>query len=473
MAGSMALSLNRGAQPGISTEQHDQWGAGVKTSICGAIALLYAAFCLAAPAKAPRVEGYWSGFAQRDGLRHEIVVRLTSSNGKLSGTVDWPSMGYLRTDLLGVSLQGAEIRLNVPLPLGSIKLIGTAHPDQITGTLDPIGMVEGEWQSLGAGGTFALTRMREPPPPYKMEDVRFANGNVMLAGTLFLPSRDDKHAAIVYIAGSGDTTRGDGSFLADRLARAGIVALVYDKRGVGGSTGDWHQGGFDQLADDAIAGLRLLQRRPDVDPQRSGFVCQSQGCWVAPIAFRRGAPAHFLVAQSGPGVSVAAEDLDYYRVTLSSQGFGASDIEEAFELVTTDQRVSLRKATWAQLQATIDRFRERAWFKSLGYEPGPATAPIRTFDRHILEYDPAADIDALRVPSLWIYGDADTIIPVRDSIAAVSKATAQPKPEVIVLPRAGHSFTVSDGPIPRLSTDYPTVVIRWLQRPQLRERSRL
>ncbi len=449
----------------------------MNTLIPGAIALLCCSLCIGAPdSQSPPLDGYWSGSAERDGIEHDVAIRLVSREGKLSGTVDWPSMGYFRTDLLRVSVQGTYVKLSVPLPLGSINLIGKLErssteveptgkvPIRISGTLDPIGLVKGEWQSLGAGGTFKLQRAREPPLPYKNEGVRFAHADVALAGTLFLPMDGKKHPAIVYIAGSGDTTRGDGSFLADRLARAGIAALVYDKRGVGQSTGDWHQGGFDELASDAIAALRLLQGRADIAAERTGFVCQSQGCWVAPIALRRGAPAHFLVAQSGPGVSVAAEDLDYYRVTLSAQGFGDREIAEALELVTTDQRVSLGKATWTELQQTLDRFHERPWFKSLGYEPEPAAAPIRTFDRHILDYDPAADIDALRIPSLWVYGEADMIIPVQDSMAVVRKAHSLPRPEILVLSNAGHSFTVSDTAIPRLAEGYPDVVIRWIER---------
>jgi uncharacterized protein len=430
----------------------------VRTWICGAITLLCSALCLA-----DSVEGYWSGSAERDGIRHEIAIRLASRDSKLAGTFDWPSMGYVRADLLGVKVEGRDVRLAVPLPLGSIKLIGVVDGDRIHGTLDPIGMVKGEWQSLGAGGTFQVKRGREPSPPYRTEEVRFANGNVTLAGTLFLPSSGNKHPAIVYIAGSGDATRGDGSFLADRLARSGIAALAYDKRGTGQSTGDWHQGGFDELANDAIGALRAVQNRSDIDADRTGFVCQSQGCWVAPIALRRSAPAHFLVAQSGPAISFAAEDLDYYRVTLRSQGFGEPEIKEAFELVTTDQRVSLGQSTWSELQQRIDRFRDRPWFKSLGYEPAPLTAPIRTFDRHALAYDPVADIDAIRIPSLWIYGDADTIIPVQDSITAIRKARSQPQPEIIVLPKADHSFTVSETAIPQLARGYPEVVVHWIR----------
>ncbi|HKS57480.1 MAG TPA: alpha/beta hydrolase [Steroidobacteraceae bacterium] len=424
------------------------------------MALLFPVLCLADPAP---IDGYWSGSAERDDIRHEIAVKLTSREGKVTGTFDWPSMGYVRTDLLGVKIDGRDIRMSIPLPLGSIKLVGEVDGERIHGTLDPIGLVKGEWQSLGAGGSFEVRRGREPSPPYKTEEVRFANGNVALTGTLFLPSSGVKHPAIVFVAGSGDATRGEGSFLADRLARSGIAALVYDKRGTGQSTGDWHQGGFEELADDAITALRTLQSRSDIEINRTGFVCQSQGCWVTPIALSRRAPAHFVIAQSAPAVSVAAEDLDYYRVTLRSQGYGEPEIAEAFELITTDQHVSLGKASWTELQHTIARFRERPWFKSLGYEPSPPTAPIRTFDRHILAYDPAADFDAIRIPSLWIYGEADTIIPVRDSLAVVRKAHSQPSPQVIVLPRAGHSFTVSDTAIPQLAQGYPDVVIHWIR----------
>jgi hypothetical protein len=141
----------------------------MRTSICGAIALPYGAFCLAAPAKPAQVEGYWSGFAERDGIKHEIAIRLLTRAGELTGTVDWPSMGYLRTDLLRVSLEGEDLRLGVPLPLGSIKLIGKLQGDRSSGTLDPIGLVKGEWRSLGAGGMFELQRSREPSQPYKTE----------------------------------------------------------------------------------------------------------------------------------------------------------------------------------------------------------------------------------------------------------------------------------------------------------------
>jgi hypothetical protein len=348
------------------------------------------------------------------------------------------------------------------LPIGAINLLGTRQGDRIAGTLEQIGLVEGAWHSLGEHGSFELERGAEPPVPYDVEDLEFDGPDVRLSGSLYLPRDASGVPAVVYLGGSGDTTRGEGAFLADRLARAGIGALVYDKRGTGRSSGDWRQGGFEALAADATAALELLRRHARVDPERVGLVCQSQGCWVAPLALRGGAPARFLVAQSAPAVSVVDEDLDYYRVTLSSQGFDSHAIAEAFELVRTSQGVSVGTRDWRELERTIDRFRDRAWFKALGYEPEALDSPDRVFERHTLGYDPAADIDAIRVPSLWIYGEADTIITVRDSIARVRAARIRPTATVVTLPGAGHSFTVDRGSLPILADTYPDRVIDWI-----------
>lgn len=416
----------------------------------------------AAVAPSLPLDGYWSGWAERDGVRSEIAVRLITRNGEESGTVDWPAMGYFRVDLLGVKIDQSDTRFSVPLPIGALKLLGRLHRDSITGTLEPIGLVRGEWQSLGKGGAFELVRRDEPVISYGIEDVTFQSGDATIAGSLFLPLDKTPRPGVVFVAGSGNTTRGDGSFLADRLARTGIATLVYDKRGAGRSSGDWRRGGFEELAADATEALKLLQRRPGIEPVRTGFVCQSQGCWIVPIALRSGAPARFLVAQSGPGVSVSDEDLDFYRVTLISQGFGPADVDEAFKLVGINQRVSMGSASWAELEAAIAKYRDLAWFQALSFSPLPIDAPERVFERKTLAYDPAVDLDAIRIPSLWIYGDADTIIPVQDSIDTVRKAKSVPRPEVVILRGAGHSFTVGQAIIPRLAAEYPDLVIDWI-----------
>jgi hypothetical protein len=136
-----------------------------------------------------------------------------------------------------------------------------------------------------AKGDFSLRRTVANPLPYDAVDVSFRDGPVALAGTLCIPRAPGWHPAVVLLQGSGGETRwGTNRFIADRFARAGIAALVYDKRGSGASTGDWKMSSYDDLANDAIAGIDLLASRPDIDAKRIGLHGHSEGGIIAPIA---------------------------------------------------------------------------------------------------------------------------------------------------------------------------------------------
>jgi alpha-beta hydrolase superfamily lysophospholipase len=68
--------------------------------------------------------------------------------------------------------------------------------------------------------------------------VRFKSHGIELAGSIVLPP-GEINAAVVHVHGSGAQKRNRD--LARHFARAGIVALVYDKRGVGESGGAYEQ----------------------------------------------------------------------------------------------------------------------------------------------------------------------------------------------------------------------------------------
>jgi hypothetical protein len=104
----------------------------------------------------------------------------------------------------------------------------------------------------------------------KHEDVRFPSGDIQLSGTLISPATHGRHAAIILVHGSGPENREYMLPLVRFLIRHGVAVLGYDKRGVGGSTGDWNTASFDDLAGDVVAAFGYLKTRADIDHNRSG-----------------------------------------------------------------------------------------------------------------------------------------------------------------------------------------------------------
>ncbi len=122
-------------------------------------------------------------------------------------------------------------------------------------------------------------------------DVSFADGATTLHGTVVAPAIGTRLPAVVLVAGAGARNRDAYRPEAEAFARAGIVALIYDKR----SDYSRATSSFAVLADDADAGIRLLRTRPEVDPVRVGLWGHSEGGWVAPLSAVTSTDAAFLV----------------------------------------------------------------------------------------------------------------------------------------------------------------------------------
>ncbi|HYJ41574.1 MAG TPA: alpha/beta hydrolase, partial [Steroidobacteraceae bacterium] len=95
----------------------------------------------------------------------------------------------------------------------------------------------------------------------RSEEVEFVSHGVTLSGSIVFPA-GEIHSAVVFVHGSGKQTR--NLVWAERFAKAGIAALVYDKRGAGRSGGEYEgnqsvsEKNISLLADDAAAALRSM-----------------------------------------------------------------------------------------------------------------------------------------------------------------------------------------------------------------------
>src|SRR5690606_12592643 len=108
------------------------------------------------------------------------------------------------------------------------------------------------------------------------------DGGAELDGLIVLPADADlARPGIVLVHGAGPHEASDYLAEAEAFARAGIVALAYDKRTDGYSM---FERSYETLAADAIAAVQTLRQHEAVDPERVGVWGLSEGGWVAPLA---------------------------------------------------------------------------------------------------------------------------------------------------------------------------------------------
>jgi uncharacterized protein len=228
-------------------------------------------------------------------------------------------------------------------------------------------------------------------------EVRFRSGRNLLAGTLTLPPGAGLHPALVWVHGGGYQDRNYFPDLPALFVHAGFAVLAYDKRGVaqsgGAVVGDRADDrSISALANDAEAAVRFLAAQPGIDRMRVGLAGHSQGGWIAPLAAMREPLARFVVAFAGSSLSQGETD---HWSDIAGEG--------------------QTRPTQTEDEMEADVLRQG----SSGYEPLPA-------------------LRSLRVPSLWLLGRLDYVVPSRLSMRRLQAIGGDFRIEMF--PKANHAL---------------------------------
>lgn len=307
---------------------------------------------------------------------------------------------------------------------------------------------------------------------YTAEDLSFSSDGAELWGTLYLPRAPGPHPAVVLVHGSGPATRRDHRFYAGYLAKRGIAALAYDKRGVGESNGELYGSGYGDYAADAAAGVRLLATRPEIDATGIGIVGFSEGEWVGPLAATRSDAVAFLVVVGASGLSPAAQVSSEIAHRLRSHGHSDSAVNEALEL---NERVFDYHRTGSdreELQDALDRARSEPWFADADDIPKQLyPADDYAWWRSVMDFDPDPVWRDVSVPVLLLKGgDDDRSRPdeMRRRVSQALAAGGRPEPTVHVFPGADHMILEwplgHRTPPPTFADGYLDTLVAWVRR---------
>jgi uncharacterized protein len=260
---------------------------------------------------------------------------------------------------------------------------------------------------------------------HKTQEITFASGDVMIAATLLTPPGDGPFPGVVIVHGSGASDRNNPwtSAYASALVARGIAVLHPDKRGAGGSTGNWRAASLGDLAGDVQAGLLLLRQHVLVDSTRVGAIGFSQGGHVVAMTASRTPEVRFAIAVSSGVVSMHEQIADEVRMMGVEAGLTAAQLAMADSLNVAAIRYAVTGEGWAQYADALARARSGPVGETRVIQgfPTDRESPAWSYLRQIADYDPLPWWKSVRVPTLFLYGGRDRNVDVFKSAALIER----------------------------------------------------
>jgi pimeloyl-ACP methyl ester carboxylesterase len=272
--------------------------------------------------------------------------------------------------------------------------------------------------------------------------------SLRLGGKLILPEGSGPFPAVVFVTGSDPDTREAWQVEARALADKGVASLLYDKRGVGESSGANHDlASWDDLANDVEGAVAFLRSRTDIiKPDRIGLIGQSQGTWIITKVAARDPRIRFLVNISGGALSAAEQETYRTGALMTSDGFSAADVERAKDFQRRKFNVARTGLGWQALDSTMKKLRADSvkWFP--GYGTGAAAgslALLRLFGVLQFNYDPTVDLRSIKAPVFNIMGERDVVFPpqiVIDRVRSALLTGGNRNFSAVILPGTSHGM---------------------------------
>jgi pimeloyl-ACP methyl ester carboxylesterase len=314
--------------------------------------------------------------------------------------------------------------------------------------------------------------------PFRQEEVSFQNRAITLRGTLTLPVTQGPHPAIVLVHGSGPATRNRGNLPYFYLQHR-IAVLAYDKRGTGASTGEWEGAAIEDLADDALAAVRLLRSNAAIDHKQIGLRGDSNGGWVVPLAASKSKDIAFIIVRSASGLRTGENLIYEIENDLRDRGFSDNDVDRALVLPRLLVNAILTNSGWDELSAAIRRARNEKWFELtrvswVSYVKIPPDSD--TLKQLIAEYgfDPIPSWQKVTCPVLVQLGELDKYVPSKESatrIGAALKVGGNKDYTITTYPGGDHGLLETEtgfsSEIPRANkyvSQYWESMINWLRK---------
>jgi len=418
--------------------------------------------------------GTWEGTMEAGVYSLQLVFHIEQTDQGVTVTWDSPDQGGFNLPATA-TITGNE--LDVDIPGSYAKYKGTLAGDTLDGVFTqganmPLRLIRkiGEEETVRRPQEAAIEA--DNNKPYHAEEVTFTNDGITFAGTLTVPNSGNNFPAVVLIAGSGPHDRNEEVFnhkpflvLADALSRNGFAVLRYDERGVGATVGGDPLAPTEPLATDAMAALRYLKSRPEVDATRAGLMGHSEGGMIAIMnAAQHPDEVPFIVSLAGTGVDGVELGMQQFKLLNKAMGTvpDSADLrfnEEALRIIAAEKdSVALRNKMIAFYQSHPEQLKDVGDKMTIDQ-----LVDMALITSCVIQYDPTENLKRVKCPMLAINGMLDAQVACEENLEAIKRLV----PHATVKPYEGlnHFFQTCSGWVG--STQY--AVIRETMAPQVLE----
>jgi hypothetical protein len=209
------------------------------------------------------------------------------------------------------------------------------------------------------------------------------------------------------------------------LTRKGFAVLRYDKRAVGGSSGDYEAATTADFASDAEAAVAWLKTQSQTDASRIGVLGHSEGGIIAPAVAAANKSVAFVVMIAGP--CIRGDKLFVLQSAMTAKAYGAPDDyiarrrvfdQELYDAIISapSELAALDRAKALVARGVTDNIVDVKESETLAKDD---TTP---WERYFLAYDPAPTLARVTVPILVLNGSLDMQVPATENLAAARGA---------------------------------------------------
>jgi pimeloyl-ACP methyl ester carboxylesterase len=369
-------------------------------------------------------KGYWEGKYVMNGSGWPIRLNITQTKEVVSVYLDIPNFVYNQEPVEAKIFQNT-IEILMPFGLNTLKF------ENINGVLIP--------EDYQISTQFKQSK----PPPYKIQPISWNTGNVIIHGSLYLPSSNKKHPLLIRLHGSGTGTREHWEYRSwgDYFARKGIATVVFDRRGEGESEANSYDVSFNNLALDTVNLITKMKQRKDINSNKIILNGGSQAVYISLLTHSKSVDVDNMILSGAPSVNLIEQERQSLIFRMRQNNESEKSINQAlgyqnlyFHYIRTGQN-------WEQLKVAAKKNQSQTWSK---YTDHPTSeSDLKWWRENFGIYQPELLIPPIKIPMLILYGENDVITPPSIMISNFKyhlKNTPNDSIKYVVCPDVGHSL---------------------------------